>query len=130
MNNKVKLNKINSFSRYTLAFVFLYHGLVPKIFWLDSTEIFLVELHNLGFKAEYISLIGGIVEILLALFIITNKKSLAPIYISLILFIGLLIDVSIMQPSLLVKAFNPLTMNVMGISLCVLAIVSKNDAQN
>lgn len=125
MNNEAKLDKINSFSRYTLAFVFLYQGLVPKILWLDTTEILLVELHNLDYKTEHISLLGGVVEIFLALFIMYNKKSLMPIYSSILLFIILLIDVSIMQPILLTKAFNPLTMNVMGLSLCILAILSK-----
>jgi len=125
MNNETRLKQINTISKFTLAFVFLYHGLVPKMLWLDSTEILLVELHNLSFKTELVSLLGGIFEVFLAFLIVFYKKSLLPIYLGMVLFIVLLIDVSIMQPSLLIKAFNPLTMNVMGLFLCIITILSK-----
>ncbi len=127
MNNETKLNLINVTSRVTLAFVFLYHGLVPKILWLDSTEILLIELHNLSFDTAHVAMLAGLFEIVLAVFIVFYKKSLLPVYCSIILFVGLLIGVSIIQPSLLIKAFNPLTMNVMGISLAVIIVLSKKE---
>ncbi len=129
MTNDIKLNLINIISRFILAFVFLYHGIVPKILWLDSTEILLIELHNLSFKTEHVAMLGGAFEIVLAVLVIFYKKSLLPIYTTIILFIVLLIDVSIIQPNLLIKAFNPLTMNVMSISLGVIIILSDRNKE-
>lgn len=124
MSDLQKLNQINTISRFSLAFVLFYQGLVPKILWLDSTETLLVELHNLDIETASISLLGGIIEIGLGLIILLFRKSITPIYLSIILFVVLLIDVAIIQPNLLIKAFNPLTMNFMGLTLCVICILS------
>jgi hypothetical protein len=70
-----KLARIKLISRYGLAFVFFYHGLVPKIIWLSPIETQLVIAHNIDISASIISTIGGVFEILLAGSIIFFTKS-------------------------------------------------------
>ena len=38
----IKLNRINLLSRVTLSFVFIYHGLIPKILFLDELEVVMI----------------------------------------------------------------------------------------
>ncbi len=123
MNNK--LTKINLISRYGLAFVFFYHGLVPKILWLSPIEIQLVLAHNIYVSAAIISTVGGVFEILLAGTFIFFTKSLIPIYIAAMLLVLLLIDVCFVMPELLVAAFNPVSINVAALVLCYVVYLSQ-----
>jgi hypothetical protein len=93
-----KLVKINLFSRYGLAFVFFYHGLVPKIIWYSSIERNLVMAHNINISAPVFSYIAGILEILLAVAITFYTRTLIPIYIAVIVLIVLLVDVGFVMP--------------------------------
>jgi hypothetical protein len=106
------LNQINLLSRYALAFVFIYHGLVPKILWLSPIESQLTNAH--GLEASVISPLAGVLEILLGLSIILIRKSLMPIYVAMLLLAGLLLDVIIIMPNLLIEAFNPVTINIVS----------------
>ncbi len=122
---KNKLIKINLFSRYGLAFVFFYHGLVPKVILLNAIEIELVRAHNIDVPTSVISTLGGIFEILLAGTIIFFTKTLVPIYIAAILLILLLIDVAFVMPELLIAAFNPVSINISALILCYVIFLSQ-----
>lgn len=107
---KQLLNRINLFSRWMLGFVFIYHGIVPKIIWVSPIEVSHTNAH--GLNAEYVLPIAGLLELLLGICIIFLKRSLVPIYIAGILLGILLIDVFILVPALLIETFNPLTLNL------------------
>ncbi|WP_144393353.1 DoxX-like family protein [Pleionea sediminis] len=115
------LAKINRISRWTLAFVFAYHGLVPKILWLSPTEVELMQAHHLD--ASIFSPVAGVFELLLALSIVTLKKSLVPVYLAMLLLLVLLLDVLLIKPELLIDAFNPVTVNgvtfIMAYIVCI-----------
>ena len=124
-NNKI--THINMVSRVTLAFIFIYHGLVPKIIWLSSVEVSLTSAHNFGVSAELISTVAGVMEILLGLSIVLLRKSLAPIYIAMILLVALLVDVAIVMPMLLVDAFNPVTINIASIVVGYIIVITQQN---
>ena len=109
------LSQINLLSRYALAFVFIYHGLVPKILWLSPIEAQLTNAH--GLEASVMSPLAGVLEILLGLSILLIRKSLMPIYVAMLLLAGLLLDVIIIMPNLLIEAFNPVTINIVSMVL-------------
>ena len=115
-------------SRMTLAFVFIYHGLVPKIIWLSSVEVSLANAHNFGFSAELISTIAGVMEIVLGLCIVLLRKSLTPIYIAIIMLVALLVDVVFVMPMLLVDAFNPVTINISSIVVGYLIVITQQNS--
>ena len=117
------LSKVNSIGRYTLAFIFAYHGLVPKILWLSPIEVSLANAHNLN--AVVASPLAGVLEIILALSILLLKKSLIPVYFAMILLIVLLLDVMIIMPSLLIEAFNPVTINLATIVIAYFVCITQ-----
>jgi len=114
------LVKINLLARAGLAFVFLYHGLVPKILWLSTIERELVALHNPGIPADILSPVAGVMEILLALAIFFYRRSLLPVYAAAALLVVLLLDVALVKPALLAEAFNPVSINLVSLLLCYL----------
>ncbi len=119
------LVKVNHIGRYGLAFVFFYHGLIPKILWPSQVETSLVMAHNFGVSATIISSAAGAIEILLALTIVFYIKSLIPVYIAALMLIVLLFDVYLVMPELLTEAFNPVSTNISALVLCYLIYITQ-----
>lgn len=119
------LVQVNLVSRVLLGFLFIYHGLVPKILWLSAAEIHLVEVSGIGISATVISPLAGISEVLLGCAIIFLRKLDIVIYTAAGALLGLLAYVAIMSPSYLVEAFNPVTTNVLGLGLCYLILLTQ-----
>ena len=105
-------------ARYTLGFIFIYHGLVPKILFLSQTELAINQAHAfLGVAPEHISLLGGVAEIVLGLLIVLYRRAIWPVSVAILALLLLLLDIMIMMPQLLVEAFNPVTINLAGLVL-------------
>ena len=119
-----KLTLIHWLARGTLAFVFFFHGLVPKLLWTSDTERFLVISHTLPLPSEWVIYGGGLFEIFLALAILLMKNVLWPVGIASVLLAILLADVAVIAPDLLLDAFNPVTLNLSGIVLCTITYLS------
>ena len=115
-----KLTHISFISRLSLGFLFIYHGLVPKILWLSPVETQLVSLSGLDLPANIVSLLAGIGEVLLGGSIIFFRKSIIPIYVAVVVLLLLLLFVGLVSPKYLVEAFNPVTTNMLGLSFCYL----------
>ena len=115
-----KLTHISFISRLSLGFLFIYHGLVPKILWLSPVETHLVSLSGLDLPANIVSLLAGIGEVLLGGSIIFFRKSIIPIYVAVVVLLLLLLFVGFVSPKYLVEAFNPVTTNMLGLSFCYL----------
>ncbi|MFT5422048.1 MAG: hypothetical protein ACI9D5_002815 [Candidatus Endobugula sp.] len=124
------VDKINLASRFGLGFLFIYHGLVPKILWLSKTEIRLVELSGIGIAPDVISPIVGVAEIVLGISIIIFKRRLYLTYIAGVALILLLSAVVYLSPKLLAEAFNPVSINIVGLVLCYIIIVSQTYNKN
>ena len=119
------LDQVNLISRVLLGFLFIYHGLVPKILWLSAAEIHLVEVSGIGISATVISPLAGISEVLLGCAIIFLRKLDIVIYAAAGALLGLLAYVAIMSPSYLAEAFNPVTTNILGMGLCYLILLTQ-----
>ncbi|MGP9687996.1 DoxX-like family protein [Psychrobacter sp. AOP22-C1-C5] len=115
-----KITHISFISRLSLGFLFLYHGLVPKILWLSPVETHLVSLSGIDFPANIISLLAGVSEIFLGFSVIFFRKSIIPVYIAVVVLLLLLLFVGLVSPKYLVEAFNPVTTNILGPGLCYL----------
>ncbi len=119
------LLQVNLISRLLLGFLFIYHGLVPKILWLSAAEVYLVDISGIGISATYISPLAGIIEILLGCAIIFLRKLDMVIYAAAGALLGLLAYVAVMSPNYLVDAFNPVTTNILGMGLCYFILITQ-----
>lgn len=117
------LAEIHLVSRLVLGFIFIYHGLVPKIIWLHPVEIQLTTAH--GLDAAFISPVAGVLEVVLGLSLLLMRKSLLPVYIAIASLVMLLLDVMLIMPSLLTAAFNPVTTNLVAIAMAYIVVVTR-----
>ena len=115
-------------ARFTLAFIFIYQGLVAKIIFLDKTELYINQKHldllpsqNL-IDAVLMAQLAGIGEIFLGLLIIIFHQKNWLVWFSLGFLGFLLLDIMVLAPELLSGAFNPVSTNIPAILLAYFAL--------
>lgn len=117
MNTLVRINWI---ARGGLAFMFAYHGLVPKLLWLSQGERTMIQAHGIE-QVQVFATLAGVGEIVLAVWILLSPCSAWPIAVAAAALAGLLVDVAVFSPAMLREAFNPVSLNVAGLALCAVA---------
>ncbi|MCG8519522.1 MAG: DoxX-like family protein [Pseudomonadales bacterium] len=110
--------------RLTIAFVWLYHGLVPKLLYLHEDELAMSLAAGLSqTAAETLATLAGVAEIGMAFAVLFFWRQRWPLILTVVAMLGLLVFVAAFQPELLGGAFNPVTTNA---ALIALAIVGLN----
>ena len=112
-------------SRLALAFVFLYHGLIPKLLFHDPGEY--VILADAGLPAAvqpFLVNAAGVLEMLLGIVLLVQWRARWPLTIVLVFVIAATLAAAIFSPSLLTHAFNPLTLNVSVAALVLINLRS------
>lgn len=106
---------IYSIARVLLSFVWIWHGLVPKIVSRSSDELSM--LHAIGLGARWLPWIGG-AEIAMGILALVFWRWRGYMSITAILMIITLIQVIAHSPQYVWAAFNPVTLNacVFGLS--------------
>ncbi|MDG9856610.1 DoxX-like family protein [Pseudomonas nitroreducens] len=115
-------------ARLALGLVFLYHGLVPKLLFLSPDEVRMIEAHGWPLSTQRIAEVAGAAEIVLALAILLLRRSRWPLWLAAAALLGLLVDVVLFAPELLLGAFNPVSTNVAALALCAIALLGERDA--
>lgn len=113
----------STLARLCVAFVWFYHGLVPKLLGPDAVELEMNQLLGLSLhEATHVAYVAGVVEIILALAIVVFWRKQWPLWLSIVLISGLLGFVLLFKPELLVASFNPLTINICVITLSYIGL--------
>ena len=108
--------------RITLAIIFLYHGLVPKLLFKSEQEVLMNDTF-MPFIEKNTALIGsGIAEIIYAVLILILWRSKTIFYPALLFSAAVTVALIIKLPELFIHAFNPFTLNLSVFILAVLAI--------
>ncbi|MCP1649209.1 DoxX-like family protein [Pseudomonas nitroreducens] len=115
-------------ARLALGLVFLYHGLVPKLLFLSADEVRMIEAHGWPLSTQRIAEVAGAAEIVLGLAILLLRRSRWPLWLALGALLGLLVDVALFVPELLLGAFNPVSTNVAALALCAIALQGERSA--
>lgn len=125
MNEHRLLNTshIIKFIQLVLAALWCYQGLFPKLIFTSPDEIAVWQWIGLSFEqAKLFGQISGVIEIIFGLlFIFMPIKLLHYLSIAGLTFLLLLIGVVI--PDTLIRAFNPVVMNIAMISLSVVVLM-------
>jgi len=110
--------------RFSVAFVWFYQGLVPKLLGPHRDE--LVMNRSLGMaEASVVNLayVGGSLEILLGIAVLMFYQQHWPFLVTITVMLGLWLCVAVYSPSFLLAAFNPTTINMTVVALSVIALV-------
>lgn len=110
-------------ARYVIAFSWIYHGLFPKLMHIAPLERLMTA--SLGLSTEmsdWVTRCAGISEILFGIvfFVFYTNKTLN--ILNIIGMLALLLFVAILQPQLLIEAFNPVTTNLPLIAFSVILL--------
>jgi len=118
------MKEIYLISRWTIAIIFIYHGLVPKLLYGHHQEILMNDT-LIPFLSEQLALkLSGVLEIVYGALILVwyhSKKVLVPaIAFSIMVSLALLF----VLPELYQNAFNPFSINLSLLVLCVINVMS------
>ena len=116
---------IHAVARVGLAFVFAYHGLVPKLLYQHTDEIAMLRDAGISQSGVVPTLMTvGAVELLLAVCLFLFWRRRWPAALSLALMVMATITVAAASPRFLTAAFNPISINVAVASLAVIDLIA------
>ena len=113
-------------SRFAIAFIWIYHGLIPKLIFQHATELELINKGPLLASAENTLLLAGVAEVLIGVCVLLFWNHLWPAYLSLTGFVMLLVASVAISPEHATHAFNPITLTMSAIFFCLIQIFSKD----
>ncbi|QCR32458.1 DoxX-like family protein [Lysinibacillus sp. SGAir0095] len=120
---------VNCFLTFLFCFIWIYHGLIPKLIYMHPEEIFIVKnLIPISYDTAYfIVKATGIVEVILGLFWLLYKKKRNLFAIQIIIFPILTITAVVANPNALFHPFNPVTFNLSLLFISLIGFfMSKN----
>ena len=107
-----------SVARWTVAFVFLYHGLVPKLLLVHPSEVDLVSATpTMGLDPVLLVRLAGVAEVALALMIVVFWQRAWPLYLAALALVFLMVATLVFVPAISVAAFNPVSLTVTTLAL-------------
>jgi len=110
-------------ARFIISFSWLYHGLMPKLIHIAPLELTMTA--SFGFNPEISTLItraAGIGEIIFAVLFFIFYRSILINILNIAALVGLMLFVAVLQPALLIEAFNPVTTNLAIIAFSLVLI--------
>ncbi|MEE2785956.1 MAG: DoxX-like family protein [Myxococcota bacterium] len=112
-----------SAARWAVAFVFLYHGLVPKLLRVHPSEIELVSATpTMGIDPALLVRLAGVAEVVLALIVVVFWHRKWPLYLAALALAFLMVATLVFVPAISVAAFNPVSLTVTTLVLVWIAL--------
>jgi uncharacterized membrane protein YphA (DoxX/SURF4 family) len=112
----MQLSLIHSVVRFTLAFIWIWHGLIPKLIFSHLDERMM--LAQAGIPLRALPLIGAL-EIAFGIGVLLTWNARWVLLLNALLMVAATLTVAMRSPVYLEAAFNPVTLNVAVIALCV-----------
>nr|WP_226989126.1 DoxX-like family protein [Paraglaciecola arctica] len=116
-------------ARFIISFSWLYHGIFPKLIHIAPLEKAMTASIGLSSELSYwVTKSAGVGEVIFGVLFFILYRSKAIILLNIIGLTGLLGFVAVLQPLILIEAFNPVTTNIalIGFSLILLNETNKN----
>src|SRR5437868_842949 len=118
---------IYAVSRGTMAFIWFYHGLVPKLLYHDRIELDLLSRIAPPESLHAAATLAGVVEVCFALLLLVLWRNRWPLWLTLVLMLAGIPIVAMSAPEYLSAAFNPVTLNISLAMLALIAIIARRD---
>ncbi len=122
---------VHAMARWTLAFIWMYQGLVPKLLFPDSGELAIVRGSGLlssfpGAEMSAIRLIG-VGEIVFGLLLLLLWRSRAVLMLNIGLLAALTLGALLSGAAVFIAPFNPVTLNAAMVALAAIGLLSRHD---
>ncbi|ACF14268.1 DoxX family protein [Chloroherpeton thalassium ATCC 35110] len=128
---RAALQQVHIWARIGAAFVWIYHGLVPKLLFGHVDEIRLLQAGGIDFAtAKSVLPIIGVAEILIGVLLLLTWSRSWPLALSAIAMIFALLGVAFTSPAYLVAAFNPVSLNLATFTLSAIGFYALHKHTN
>jgi len=105
-------------ARFIIAFSWLYHGIFPKLVHIAPLEKLMTASIGLSTELSYlVTKSAGVGEVIFGIVFFVFYRNKVIVLLNIVGLTGLLGFVAILQPQLLIEAFNPVTTNLTLIAL-------------
>jgi hypothetical protein len=112
-------------TRLTVAFIWFYHGLVPKLLYRSPDELGMLSVTGMPATSVLsMTLLAGWLEIGFALVFIIFWRARWPLWVTIVAMLAATLGVGISSPGYLHQAFDPLTFNVAVAVLAACGLLS------
>src|SRR3954466_2362012 len=118
---------IYAVSRGTMAFVWFYHGLVPKLLYHDRIELDLLSRIAPAQSLHAAATLAGVIEVCFALLLLLLWRHSWPLWLTFVLMLAGIPIVAVSAPEYLTAAFNPVTLNISLAAFALIAIIARRD---
>ena len=118
---------VYTLARGTAAFVWFYHGLVPKLLFHDRIELDLLARVAPAVSVRSLTTIAGVVEVGFALLLVLLWRQTWLLWLTVVLMLIGIPAVAFAAPEYLSSAFNPVTLNLSLASFAAIALVARRD---
>lgn len=119
-------------ARFIISFSWLYHGIFPKLVHIAPLEKAMTASIGLSEELSYlITKSAGVGEVIFGVLFFIFYRNKTMVLLNIIGLLGLLGFVALLQPHLLIEAFNPVTTNIaiIGFSLILLVELKMEGAK-
>jgi len=100
-------------ARFIISFSWLYHGIFPKLLHIAPLEKAMTASIGLSNDLSYlVTKSAGVGEVIFGILFFIYYRNKSIVLLNIISLTGLLGFVALMQPHVLVEAFNPVTTNI------------------
>jgi hypothetical protein len=120
----LRLSAIHACSRLAIAFIWLWQGLLPKLLFNDAGERAMIAASHLS--TALVPMIG-VIEIAIAACAVFLWRRRSFFLLNIVVMVVALANVSIVSPSYLVAAFNPVTLNLAMIALSLVGYIAASE---
>ncbi|MFC3150731.1 DoxX-like family protein [Litoribrevibacter euphylliae] len=110
-------------ARFMVSFGWIYHGIFPKLIHVAPMEQLMTA--SFGFSEEisyWITKTAGVGEVIFGLLLFVFYTSRPLVIFNIAGLVGLLLFVALLQPQILIEAFNPVTTNLSMIAFSVILL--------
>ncbi|SFD51248.1 DoxX-like family protein [Pseudoalteromonas denitrificans] len=115
-------------ARFIISFSWLYHGIFPKLVHIAPLEKAMTASIGLSNELSYlVTKSAGVGEVIFGVLFFIFYRNKTIILLNIIGLFGLLCFVAILQPQLLIEAFNPVTTNITLIGFSLILLVELKD---
>ncbi len=118
------MSAIHALCRVSLAGVWIWHGLVPKLLFRDADEQ--IMLAQAGVAARWLPWVG-VAEIMFGLLVLGIWRWRGIFLLQIVLMLGALGAVAIQSPAYLSHAFNPVTLNLLVVMVAAVGWIASNN---
>ena len=119
---------IYAICRCMVAFVWIYHGLVPKLIFHHVDEVSMTQALHIEFMDTMTTLsVIGWCEIAFGFFVLITWRIRQVLLLNMLIMAGALVHVAFTSPHFLIAAFNPVTLNLLMIALSFIGFIASRD---